>query len=260
MSAPDGLVGAGAIVAGGTTGVGLASAVALARAGTARIVLLGRSVERGKAACTTVQQVAPGVQVAFVPGDLEDLAALQGAAERSRELLGQVDVLVNSVAGPVTPTLLLQQPTDQLSATLDAVVLPAIHLTHVVLGWMVAQESGSIVTVASDAGRIPTPGESVIGAGMAALAMFTRTAALEAKRAGVRLNVVTPSLIDGTPTTERIMQDPFTAKLFGKAASQAHLGLPDAADVADLVVFLAGPGARRMTGQVVSVNGGISVA
>ena len=90
--------------------------------------------------------------------------------------------------------------------------------------------------------------------------MFSRAAAMEAKRDGVRINALTPSLITGTPTGDRVQEGGFSAKLFAKARSMAHLGVTEADDLAGLVVFLASPAAARLTGQAISVNGGISAA
>ena len=122
------------------------------------------------------------------------------------------------------------------------------------------QKSGVIINVASDAAKVPTPGESVIGAAMAAIVMFTRTLAIEAKRDGVRANVLTPSLIGGTGAYDRVMTDPFSAKLFANAAKLAHLGVAQPDDLAAMMLFLAGPAAARLTGQAISINGGISAA
>ena len=127
-----------------------------------------------------------------------------------------------------------------------------------VLPHMRTKRGGVIVNIASDAAKHPTPGESVIGAAMAAIVMFSKTLAMEAKRDGIRVNAVTPSLIRDTGAYDRVMAEPFSAKLFEKAAGLASLGVAEPVDVADLVLFLCSPQARRITGQVVSPNGGIS--
>ena len=95
---------------------------------------------------------------------------------------------------------------------------------------------------------------------MAAIVMFSKAAALEHKREGIRINLLTPSLIAGTPGAELIFGDAFAAKMFEKAAAMAHLGVADAEDLAHMAVYLASPEARRITGQAISINGGISVA
>ena len=114
---------------------------------------------------------------------------------------------------------------------------------------------GCIINIASDAAKMPTPGETVIGAAMAGIVMFTRALAIEGKRNGIRANVLTPSIVGGTEFYDRLMADPFAGKLFGKAA---ELGLVDMGDPAEIAVFLASPAASKMTGQALSVTGGIS--
>jgi NAD(P)-dependent dehydrogenase (short-subunit alcohol dehydrogenase family) len=74
------------------------------------------------------------------------------------------------------------------------------------------------------------------------------------------VNVLTPSIIVGTPTGDRSLEGGFSAKLFGKAIKMAHLGVTEADDLSGLIVFLASPEASRLTGQAISVNGGISAA
>jgi 2-hydroxycyclohexanecarboxyl-CoA dehydrogenase len=92
----------------------------------------------------------------------------------------------------------------------------------------------------------------------AGIAMFSRTLAREAKRRRMRANVVTPSLVRGTQTYERVTAGGFSAKLFEKATRAAHLSPPEADEVAAVIEVLADPDAARATGQVISVNGGIS--
>jgi NAD(P)-dependent dehydrogenase (short-subunit alcohol dehydrogenase family) len=95
---------------------------------------------------------------------------------------------------------------------------------------------------------------------MAAIVMFCKATALEVKREGVRVNILTPSLIAGTPGAALIDGEPFSAKMFEKAAALAHLGVAESSDLAAMAVYLSSPAARRITGQAISINGGISVA
>ena len=117
---------------------------------------------------------------------------------------------------------------------------------------------GTIINVASDAAKLPTPGESVIGAAMAGIVMFTRALAVEGKRDGIRANVITPSLTSGTEHYGRIMADPFAGRMFAKASRLAGLGVVTKDELAGLVVFLASPAAAKITGQAISMTGGIS--
>jgi NAD(P)-dependent dehydrogenase (short-subunit alcohol dehydrogenase family) len=88
--------------------------------------------------------------------------------------------------------------------------------------------------------------------------MFSRTLALEAKRQGIRVNVVTPSVVEGARLRSRIAAGGFGAKLFEKATAAAHLGIATERDVAEMIAFLVSDRAARVTGQVISINGGIS--
>jgi 2-hydroxycyclohexanecarboxyl-CoA dehydrogenase len=226
----------GVAITGGTSGVGLASARQLAQAGVRRFVLMGRDEQRGRAACAAVRDVAADAQVEFVAVDANDPADATRAIERALALIGAIDVLVNSSSSAAVPELLHDTPIEQIGPLLTGQALAPMHMTRAV------------------------PGEAVLGAGMAAIVMFSRAAAMEAKRDGVRINALTPSLITGTPTGDRVLEGGFSAKLFAKAMSMAHLGVTEADDLAALVVFLASPAAARLTGQAISVNGGISAA
>src|SRR5665647_2150811 len=107
---------------------------------------------------------------------------------------------------------------------------------------------------------IARPRQNMTIAAMAAIVMFCRGLAIEAKRSHIRINCLTPSIVRDTPFYDELMADPFSARLFSKAERLASLGVVVPDDLAALVVFLAGPGASRLTGQTISVNGGISAA
>lgn len=248
------------LIAGGTSGVGLASALAFADAGVRRLALLARDQDRGEAARQAVARHCPDAHVVFVAADACDAGQVQAAIAEAHQALGTIDVLVSSVTGTYRPELLHRTPMADIAAILLAQALPPMHLTRAVLPIMAEQGGGSIVNIASDAAKVAPPGESVLGGAMAAIVMFSRVTAIEAKRNGIRVNVITPSLIAGTPTAGHVLRDGFSKNLFEKAASLAHLGVAEPDDLASLVVFLGGPGSARLTGQAISVNGGISAA
>jgi NAD(P)-dependent dehydrogenase (short-subunit alcohol dehydrogenase family) len=250
----------GVAITGGTSGVGLAAARRFLAAGVERVVLMGRSEERGLAARDAVRAEWPTAQIEFVAVDANDAEQAIRAIEQAQALIGGLDVLVNSTTHTALPTLLHKLPIKEMESILTQQALAPLHMTRAVLPVMSEQGGGAIINIASDAGKVATPGESMIGAAMAAIVMFTRAAAMEAKRNGIRINVVTPSLIVGTPTGDRALQGEFSSKIFSKAITLAHLGVTEADDLAGLIVFLASPAAARLTGQAISVNGGISAA
>jgi NAD(P)-dependent dehydrogenase (short-subunit alcohol dehydrogenase family) len=244
------------LVAGGTSSVGLAAARNFAEAGADRIVLVGRDAGRGEEA--KAQVAAKGAEVHFLSGQAGDAVdSTRLAADAADFLDGRIDTFVSAVSasghlGPID-----KQDAAALEQMLVGLVLPVMQMDRAVLPYM-QQGGGTIVNIASDAAKVPTPGEAVIGGAMAAITMFTRTLALEVKRYGIRVHAVTPSLIADTPLAQRLLSEEFGAKIFGRITAKALLGLPDADDVARTILWLADPSAAKVTGQVISVNGGIS--
>lgn len=247
------------VVAGGTSGVGLATGIAYARAGCTDLVLVGRNEVRGKQAVEAVLDQAPGARVEFVSADLNTAEGALDAAATAHRLLGGIDVLVCSTVAPYQPTLLHDIPIEQLRDVLVEQALGPLLMTRAVLPFMREAGAGAIVNIASDAAKVPTPGETGIGAAMAAIVTFSQTLAVEAKRDGIRVNVLTPSLIANTASYDRAMAQEFSKRIFEKITRQAALGMTEPEDLAEAALFLTSPRSRRITGQVVSVNGGISV-
>jgi 2-hydroxycyclohexanecarboxyl-CoA dehydrogenase len=202
----------------------------------------------------------PKVKVYFVAGDCSSAQGATAVCEAARAHMGGVDVLVNSTVGPYGPVLLHRIPVEEIQKIVLAQMMAPLLTSRIVLPWMSERGGGAIVNIASDAGKLTTPGESVIGAAMAGIIMFSRTMAIEAKRSGIRVNTVTPSIIEGTATYGKVMADEFSGKLFGKAIKMAQLGVVNAADMAALIVFLSSPQAAKISGQAISCNGGISAA
>jgi 3-oxoacyl-[acyl-carrier protein] reductase len=119
---------------------------------------------------------------------------------------------------------------------------------------------GSIITFASDAGRIASAGHSLIASVQSAIMALTRSLALEVARDGIRINCISPTYVSDTPLFDRLMQSPTARRAIEQAVRRAGLGLPSPKDIAPLAIFLAGPAASKITGQVISVNGGLSAA
>jgi NAD(P)-dependent dehydrogenase (short-subunit alcohol dehydrogenase family) len=248
------------VVTGGSSGIGFATAASFLAAGAPRVLIIGRNHERGHAALARLRALGGPGDVEFLSADCNDPAVAEDAIAHAEEFTGGIDVLVNATAATFVPELLHRIPVADLPQILAQQALAPLLMTRVVLPLMAARRGGVIINIASDAAKVPTPGESMIGAAMAAIVSFTRTAAMEGKRAGVRVNALTPSLVSGTATTERILTDGFSAKLFTKVGTMAHLGIATPEDQADLILYLASPAAARLTGQAISLNGGVSAA
>ena len=251
---------ASALITGGTSGVGLATAIRFAEAGVPRIAVAGRNAERGAAARQAVLARVPTAEVVFIAGDCNDLAGATTVCDGARSAFGAVDILVNSTVGPYGPKLFHNIPAAEVGDIVMKQMMAPLFTTRLVWDGMRAKGGGAIVNIASDAGKVTTPGESVIGAAMAGIIMFSRTLAIEGKRDGIRVNCVTPSIIEGTATYAQVMADEFSGKLFGKAVKMAQLGVVRPEEMAELITFLASPAAAKLSGQAISLNGGISAA
>jgi NAD(P)-dependent dehydrogenase (short-subunit alcohol dehydrogenase family) len=236
------LDGQTALVTGSTSGIGQATAVALARLGAA-VVITGRSTERGARVVKEIE--ADGGTARFVAADLSDPAQVSQLAQAA----GDVDILVNNAGrswfGPTA---------DLDAATFDSLfagnVRAAYLLTAALAPAMAARGSGSIVNLNSMAGLVGLAGGAAYGASKASLSALTRSWAAEFSPSGVRVNAVAPGPVysDGA-APERI--DALAATtLLGRGAQPA--------EIADVIAFLCTPRAGYITGATISVDGGRS--
>lgn len=248
------------LITGSTSGIGLAAARHCARAGAAAVVLNGRSEESGRKALELLSQESPGTRSAFIAADMRSEPELQELFNKVERDLGGADCLVHNGMGAGPPDVFENHSVEFCANTVNGLYLSLVHACRHAVPSMKARGGGSIIAVSSDAARVPTPGETVIGGSLAAGVMFMKTLALEVGRYKIRCNVVTPSLVLETGSHDRVMNHPFSRKIFERIEKKAQLGLPTADDVAKLVTFLAGDDSTFITGQVVSINGGVSVA
>lgn len=246
-----------ALVTGGTGGVGLQAARRLARRG-AHVVITGRSADRGEEALAQLREVSEAV--AFELGEAADPASLTEIVERvSGGHDGAIDILVSAgAAAEKGPTPFAELDFDEIRQAFESRLLPRIFPVRAALPAL-RTRGGSVVLLTTDAARHPTPGESVVGAVGAAVILMTKALAREFARWNVRVNSVAMTLTSETPSWDRIFaSDSFQSRLFTKAAERFPNGRPPSADeVADVVAFLAAD-AGQVTGQTVSVNGGLS--
>jgi NAD(P)-dependent dehydrogenase (short-subunit alcohol dehydrogenase family) len=249
-----------ALLSGSSNGIAFEIAAQLAEAGVPRIMLNGRSEERGAQAIERLRARAPQADVRFTVADPTSYESASHLVAETEQAFGGLDVLVNSISGPQTPKVFHDAPSTALEPLVYAHFMSVLFMCHAAMPGMILREGGSIINISSDAAKIATPGESIIGGCKAGVLMFSRTLALEASRSGIRVNCLTPSIVKDTPAYDRIMSNEFSRKLFQKAESRARLGVVSPVDIAPLAVFLASPAASKITGQGISVNGGISAA
>jgi 2-hydroxycyclohexanecarboxyl-CoA dehydrogenase len=187
-----------------------------------------------------------------IAADVTDLAGVEAATREVAAAFGRLDVLVNNVGW--TPN---EPFVDSAPATWERIValnyLGTLNCTRAALAIMVPAGRGRIVSIASDAARVGTPREAVYAGAKAAVVGFSKALAAEVARHGITVNVVSPATVD-TPLL-RSMLTPEQIERRQRANPMGRLGQPD--DVAAAVTFFASPGAAYVTGQVLSVNGGV---
>ena len=128
-------------------------------------------------------------------------------------------------------------------------------------GSQTAQISGTVQIKQNDGDRRGQPAPHDLSESVyRAVHTLSGSSKMAEARHGIRVHSLTPSIVTGTISHDRMMADPFSRKLFEKAKARAALGVPTPEDVAALAVFLAGPAAARLTGQSITVNGGLAVA
>lgn len=236
------------LVTGSTSGIGRATAWRLADDG-AQVVVTGRTRERVDAA---VRELGGGAR-----GVVADLFTAEGTAAVV-DALDSLDALVLSHGGDQVPGIFRDADPSRFASLAEAMFLTNARLVHGLLPLLAASpDGGRIVLVTSEAGRVPTTGEVMIGALAAANLMFVRTLAREVARDRIRVHAVSVSLTEDTETYDRVMHaSEFSQRLFEKAADRMPFGPVRAADVADEIVHLLSTAAT--TGQIASVTGGLT--
>ena len=236
-----------ALITGGTSGIGRATAKKLAQLGI-QVVVVGRNAERGKG---TVEEIrAVGGKADFISSDLRDAASAREVAKRAIELgNGHVDILINN-AGiyPFGPT---QQMTEEQFDRVFSLNVKAPYFLVAELAPLMAERGkGAIVNLSTMVADYGAPGMSLYGSSKAAINLLTKTWAAEYGPRGVRVNVVVPgpTRTEGTNAMGEGLE---------QLAAQAPAGRPATADeIAEAIVFLATDRASFIYGAKLAVDGG----
>lgn len=238
-----------AFVTGGASGIGRGIALALAAEGADVAVF---DVNRATAGEVAAEVRATGRRALVIDVDVTDLARVEAATREVVATLGRLDVLVNNVGWTPNEPFADSAP-DTWQKIIAVNYLGTLNCTRAALGVMVPARRGRIVSISSDAARVGTPREAVYAGAKAAIIGFSKSLAAEVARHGITVNVVSPATVD-TPLL-RGMLTPEQIDRREKANPMGRLGRPE--DIAAAVVFFASPRAGYVTGQVLSVNGGV---
>jgi 3-oxoacyl-[acyl-carrier protein] reductase len=237
-----------AIVTGGARGIGRAIGILLAKNG-ADIVIADINGEQAR---TTAQEIeslghkALGVQV-----DVSNFAEAENLGKHTVDTFGHVDVLVNN-AGITRDGLFVKMKEDEWDAVLAVNLKSVFNCSKAVIRYMTKQRTGSIINIASVVGLMGNIGQANYAASKAGVIGLSKTMAREFAPRGIKVNVVAPGFVD----TDMTRDLPEKAKeAFLSNVPMGRMGTPE--DVAEAVLFLATDSSGYITGQVISVNGGL---
>ncbi|QIL82802.1 2-hydroxycyclohexanecarboxyl-CoA dehydrogenase [Diaphorobacter sp. HDW4A] len=251
-----GLKGKTIIVTGGGGGIGGATCERLAQEG-ANVAVLDRDLS---AAQKTLERLRPsGGKGVALACDITDRAAVDAALQVVEKQLGPIDVLVNNAGWDIFKPF-TQTNAQEWERLIAINLVGALHMHHAVLPGMVARKAGRIVNIASDAARVGSSGEAVYAACKGGLVSFSKTIAREHARHGITVNVVCPGptetalfadFADAAPNPEKLRE------AFTRAIPLGRLGM--AQDLVGAISFFASDDSAFITGQVLSVSGGLTM-
>jgi NAD(P)-dependent dehydrogenase (short-subunit alcohol dehydrogenase family) len=236
-----------ALVTGSTSGIGEATAVALAQRG-AHVLVTGRDAQRGAAVVDAIR--ADGGKADFVQADLRDAASAQDLARQATEAAGgRIDILVNNAGrGAVGATAGFGE--DVFDATFGTNVKAPFYLVGAIAPGMAERGQGAIVNISTMAAQFGVPGMAVYGASKAALNLMTKSWAAEFGPQGVRVNAVSP----GPTRTPGVQMMGDGLDQLAAQSPAGYVAAPE--DIAAVVAFLASDEARYVQGALVNADGG----
>lgn len=250
------LTGQSVVVTGGARGIGRAIVDLLSHAGAA--VLIGDL--RLEEASATAKEISnqTGGRIEAMEVDVSRFDQVEKFRDQAFDSFGKIDVLINN-AGWDRLTPFLKTTPDLWDKIIGINFKGVLHTCYAFLPHMVERKRGAIVNISSDSARVGSFGEAIYAGSKAAVLAFSKTLAREHARDNIRVNVVCPGLAE-TALVEEMNQDEFAKKILTAIVSaipMKRFAQPE--EVASMVVFLASDASTYVTGQVVSVNGGLTM-
>jgi len=254
MSSERALDGRVAIVTGGTQGIGEAVTRLFVSVG-ASVLLVARNESNAEALLDELGSD----RASFVSADVSEPQTARRSVAAALERFGRLDILVNNAAIDYSGIDLVDSLEEDIRRVFDVNTLGAIFMLQEAARHMKAGEGGSVVNVLSRAGLVGIPGMSVYGAAKGALASLTRAAAIELAPFGIRVNAVAPGATETPMMRTWIDHQPDPVR-FEHRIVEGLLGerLARSDEVAEAILYLAGPASSYVTGACLPVDGGFT--
>ncbi|MCQ2008923.1 MAG: 3-oxoacyl-[acyl-carrier-protein] reductase [Sporolactobacillus sp.] len=246
-----GLDGKTALVTGASRGIGRAIAIKLARLGAS--VIVNYSGNKTRAEDTVAEIESAGGKALIWQCDVSDETAVQAMIKKSIEQFGHIDIVVNN-AGITRDGLLMRMKEEDWDAVLNTNLKGVFLVTKAALRPMMRQKAGRIINVASVVGLLGNSGQANYVAAKAGVIGLTKATAREVASRGITVNAVAPGFII-TDMTDQLSEE--IKDKMKQDIPLGQLGAPD--DVANAVAFLASDDSKYMTGQTLSIDGGMSM-
>ena len=240
------------LVTGATGAIGFEIA-AQAAAGGAIVAVHGSGADSVSRAIERLRLRVPDARLIAAPADFRRDGDIEAMVVKVVRETGRLDAVIHcAITGASNVTGPLDTTTPDNFGDHASIILGSFQRLCFAALPHLSRQGGTIVGFASDAGRFAAPRQSIMGAAFGGIIAFVRNLSLEVARQGVRVNCLSPSFVADTPVYA------LHAARADAAQARAGLGLPTPADIAPMALFLCGLGASRITGQIISINGGLN--
>jgi NAD(P)-dependent dehydrogenase (short-subunit alcohol dehydrogenase family) len=246
------------VITGSTGAIGFEIAKVFVEAGAA-VSITGRDQAKCDAFAEQLRARAPAARVNAVAADLVNFVECEMLIQRAVEDFGRLDGMIHSAVGSppgVTGSLEKTQP-ENYAKYLQSSLGILFNASRSALPALRQSGGGSIIAFVSDYGKVPGRNATMVSSTRSGAIMFMRSLALEVASDLIRCNCISPTFVKDTPIYEMMLQRDSRA---AKATERAKLGLPNPTELAVLAAYLCSPIADKITGQVISMHGGLSAA